>query len=328
MNGMIIQGYRGLFTVIDGKIAFPDRSFTDACVGLVKDIEITKDKGTYCFFKGTMVRNVVCDDWIYAQNFLPLDCSCLSRFCLNGTDALVRYYGYQVVVFVGDEEFYVTRDPRIMGAIRGICGLNVYSFAGKIIKDVMEISDKATEFDVMCAAYMLLGRNILDKDTKYAIDLWDEKVLGIRYDGVYTCISPISSVRKFEKGEFRVKTDIASCLEVLGKPTETVECSEIVEYMRKNYISAEESCGCDVVSEYIRFGGSSYIIKMFSFYAKDPNVVKEAVTTKNDLYYEVKDSVEGFELWAKRVGKYLSAKTAGEFGTAVRAGKRFINVEK
>lgn len=50
MNCVIIEGDRSLYTCIDGKYYFPDRSFKEACVGFCRGIKVTEDNGMYGFF--------------------------------------------------------------------------------------------------------------------------------------------------------------------------------------------------------------------------------------------------------------------------------------
>ncbi len=60
VNGILRKNEKGLWLTVDGKTFFPDKSFaaknpTMKKGTIVRDIEVTVDKGTYGFFKGTVV---------------------------------------------------------------------------------------------------------------------------------------------------------------------------------------------------------------------------------------------------------------------------------
>ena len=61
---ILLQGVRGFYTCIDGKIYFPDKDFMVTRMGLVSDYRIVNESTSYGFIKGTMspTEEITADD--------------------------------------------------------------------------------------------------------------------------------------------------------------------------------------------------------------------------------------------------------------------------
>ena len=332
-KGVILRGKSGLFISYNDKLFFPEKSFEDACEGLVENLRVVKDCGNFGFFVGEMVSSPE----------LSLLGDARSEFMKASYCHKATYYNVAIDP-LNDTDLPVhllleeTRDDKAADYANlyykgGLwCKLNRYS--AKFIEERYGVQS-----DIY--AYLLYHRNLSDASLvdrfgdnlvstvfgfmqtlsgkrKNFVDIANMKVLiwkGIMYidrTKSYVTYSDDGGIKEYFVKEGNMELWLR---QQLGNPKVSLGSEDFIKWAKENNVSLGLSLLAD--------SSNGLIKRTFYYEMSDVNGEKpkyELVVfggkgfrtnyLQKDKIEQVKESVDGLIAWRNRLCKGLTAKNA------------------
>lgn len=320
MSGMLMKGSKGLYLSDGKKLYFPDRSFTDAEMGFVRNAKVVKDKGTYAFITGEMVRNVpmtdstICDIMVeYGE-----DAYAFFQGKLLGTDVVVKYSkgsGEKPLVFIDGERFCRLEFVDEQYWVReNFCSLD--KSLGTVISWLKD-SNKCSTDELFLALVKLYAENSWVEDS---VSIFDGKVINLLGSNTfYKCSAMGKNMQRVTAYSDKTRDEIIDyCL----------GCGETICVSRQDVCDwAKEHC-----IAFVNWGGYKNGTVRFDswFNGNKVGVVMfggEYLTLENfrENYTRevVHKSVETFESTLKRFGKMCTSRTIPELSKVMRSLKEW-----
>lgn len=310
-NAFILRNERGLFISDGEKIYFPDRSFKDAEVGLVRNLKVTKDKGTYAFVTGEMVRGVKFSDG-EKENIIKEKCGKRVSFFETtylDTDVLIVADDEGISSYISGGFFCKIVGKGVFASIRLDCkSINANKYS---VLSWLDGEEQSYE-QVMISLVNAYANHIYSNET---VCVFGNRVANISLESSFFRVSDGFKLNLYDDAQ---RDELVS--ELLSSSKSVVYTKDqVIDWARENHVIF--TCFGDrfgTASIRFRFGDSFCDLKMFGGYK-----LTEAVLKDEALKKEVADSCENFERWIKNIGKICSGRMLDQVSKIMRELKVF-----
>lgn len=323
-NKVLLRGSRGLFLSDGNKIYFPDRSFSDADEGFVKNIKVVKDKGTYAFITGEMVRDVaMSDDEIHGivKEWGGVNDLGFYQGRVLGTDVVMKYIKTSdervnnILVFIGGLPFCEITSSNVKYWLRERC-TNV-DVSRETVLSWMETGKESTTDEAMLALCKVYSENRYN-DSVAAV--FGRRIINLSNSNVFfRCDASKRYMDRVTAYSDKVRDSILDHLMGYSHGM-FVEYQNVCDWAKENYVAIQDWGGDKrgTVVRRFRFMDSSADLILFG----GQYLTKEAFEDEG-LKEIVKNSAEKFDEWIRQCAKYCSGRNIGAISQVMRQLKDY-----
>lgn len=310
MNGILSKNEKGLYLVVDGKMLFPDRSFeknnTIAKGTIVKDIEVTIDKGKYGFFKGTVVSSNENSDMLKTLKVAMDDSDTVYKHLFNGVPVFITFTKNAVNVYYDGEKLmslsseWDIKHYKLLASNGGLCDVSEVAELVELLSDRNEENPKEDELSESVKLNIIFRIYSVFRTTPgFSMEDLKGNTLYVWYN------------RFVYSEESNIVYDLAYC-----RKFSVVDIT--MGRMLRGYVSGEMSCTVDSLIDFCKEHGLAAGPLAGDSYDVNVTVMGREFKFKNigNTF-----SAEGYEHLAKKYEKFVHSLPEREYNLVSDANK-------